>query len=326
MFFSNLQITAYYEGLKELDICINAIVDELTARSTDTSHNEGPNLDDVYEITNKALFKIVPGRSNKEWKIRDKLDKHRNNPLKKPTVTEDGIFYAAFILDVLEVGSAKIMEIDRLSMWRSNFEYIQLSQQMFSIKTMLIVMDRTCSASLLWSSAEPSEEAVEFMDYTGLALNKMKMNDSSETTQFLRNSNAIFGNMSTIRSNSTFNNDSLVSVMEDNTCDTIKYKLDELYAYKLNRRDNIFIMLVEKNSVELRENIVLFCCIFLAIILTTVCIVGFGYLLRYECQVSVGVSDWLENVMAEVKDQELYHESIFKRVSIATIGPVKQSF
>ena len=288
----------------------------MAARNDLKEHTKGQNVDDVYESTNTALHKIVPGRSKQEWQITEKLDKHRNDPLNKATVVRDGMFYSEFIQEVLELGLSTIQKIDELPLWKSNYDYSKLSKQIFSIKTTLIVTEHTClTTPFLLSSDLPNDEYDDFIEYAGLSLNKMKMNDSLETTKFLRNSNAIFGNVSVIHSATSSNNVSFVNAIAGDTCNKTKHTLNELYMYKLRRRENIFNLIEETNSVALKENVILFSFILTAVFLTVVCIVVFGYLLRYECRVSVGVSDWLENVMTEVKDQELYHASVFKRVS-----------
>ena len=307
------QVHYYYEKLDTLEICVKAIVKEQYARTdlTDSSEHD-KELHDVYEVTNEALDKMVPGRTKSEWQLTEKIDKHRINPMQERTVARDGIFYSYFIQEVLDFGLAALKDIEELPMWKKNYDFCKLSKQIYSIETTMTVMNYTCSnAAKVHGSHMSTNEFASFLDLAELSINKMKLNDSHETSEFLRNSQAIFGNNS---QTSSYMKNSHVPDAE-RSCNKTLQKLVELHNYKHKRRQDILKVLLEHNSSSLKENIIIFCCVLITVFLTVACIVLFGYLLRYQCLLSVGVSDWLENVMAEVKEQEVYREYVLQRVS-----------
>ena len=316
---SLIQEHQYFQKLQDLDTCGNAITKELSSRK-DYIESEGKSeeaLNQAYDITDKALYKIAPGATKQEWRISEKIHQHRHNIMKAINVITDGIFYSDFIHEVLNFGISDVKRIEELSMWKRNYDYIKLTKQIFSVKPMLVVINFTCPLLVLRSSGHSSVDMVSFLQHAEQSLNKMKLNDSSETSEFLRTSEKIFGNLSETIHSPVVNMEFIG--LQDHSeiiCNETMLRLSELLSYKLRRREILFKTLTELNSASIRRSILIFCSILISMLLTVVCAAMFGYLLRYECRVSIGVSDWLENVMNEVKEHELNRELVLKRVSI----------
>ena len=317
-----MQVHQYFLKLKDLDNCGNAITEELSARKDfiESNDNSKDHMNEAYDITDIAMYKIAPGSTKQEWRLSEKLHQHRHNMMKEMYVLSDGLFYSDFIQEVLEFGFSDVNRIEELHMWKQNYNYIKLTKQIYSVKPMIVVINYTCTPSDLSSDSahRSSVDTMPFLEHAEGNLNKMKLNDSSETSLFLRTSENIFGNFSEAIRYPVTNSIDLTDFQDIQraTCNETLIKLSELLAYKLKRRQLIFTQLRELNSTSIRRSILIFCSILIAIFLTVLCTAMFGHLLRYECQVSISVSDWLEKVMNEVKEHELHRESVLKRVSI----------
>lgn len=315
--FLSIQVHVYHQKLQELDECVNKLVAELSSRKDylESDRKSEDDLNEAYDVTDKALYKIVPGVTKEQWQITEKLQEHRHDVMKDKSVFADGVFYSVFIQEVLNFGLAAIEDLDELTMWKMNYDYIKLTKQIYNIKSTLVVMNYTCSLTHLTASWFPFSDLETFMEYAEQYLNKMKLNDSDETSEFLRNSAEIFGQLSFASAGIN----AVETPKADQSCKKTLQKLSELLLYKLRRREIIFISLTDLNSSSVKGSILMFCGILVSVFLTVICAVLFGYLLRFECRISIGVSDWLENVMTEVKEQDLYRELVLKRVRAYTV-------
>ena len=301
-----------------MDNCGDAITNELSSRKDYIeSHEKSEDaLNEAYDTTDIAIYKIAPGSTKQEWRLSEKLHQHRHNIMKEMHVMNDGIFYSDFMQEVLKFGFSDVNRIEELPMWKKNYNYIKLTQQIYSVKPMLVVTNYTCLSSVLGSFSRSPLDTVSFLEHAEGHLNKMKLNDSSETSVFLRTSENIFGNFSEAIHYPVTNRDFTDFQDTKTTCNETMYKLSELLAYKLKRRHILFRQLTELNSTSIRSSILIFCSILISMLLTLVCTAMFGRVLRYECQVSISVSDWLEKVMNDVKEHELHRDLVLKKVSV----------